>query len=997
MPGTQLYRKVLPKNDPKVTFSLIGPIRQSEDPSLGSLRLSDILKDLERLNKLQFADNWMVQQVLPLLAESLMVADIGLTLDDANVLLYKHFHNPQTCRDFIILSDALDKTSVKPRDLLENVFPEALRSRKPIAIHLQVRIYGPCRQALINLARPRSIPLSISTADSVVVSVASSSVNTTPYVKTVDIDDDTIAWSATQFLPSTVRPRPPALTIQKPLVSLSTLATDESLNVNHNALAASESSSYSVATTRTSSLKNPDPDSTLLPVPQLPPVSAHPAHSSSENLSELDPSVAHTATMPSPFDMTTPAPSAPVDAWWNSHEPTTVANKPTILRRPSQKLAPLPASSTTPPELKEEEVFPDTLPQAPKVNPHTGGFVTRHTDGTATMTSRATPRVSVSFDPYAGVYVPPPTSQAVWRSSDLSSKNDAFLTTGRTSVLVDTSRPSTTHPLGNIHEPARLSHPMSHSHLPRNVNDTEYVSRSTTRTQFPEDIRLQSPHEKLQSPQGSEPWWSQFRNRAQVPLHPSTDDILLARQRMTEQPSGNPEGRNDRDQQHESSTLTVPPRYEPDWTKIHLTLSDHHIVNPKTNSILPWLSHHPEYGLIKSHPTPMNIRTLDQELFLSLFQVPFNADKNQKNTFYQIPHLDSEDDIFSWYQEFATLLNGNRIYVPPLHTQNAVEAYGEWYHLLPEHTKYYITTHHSRFIKVVLQSSKAGLSKIPTLAPLVNQADKDGYQTLLDLLAHARHPLLTTNRQECVMPRQSNSMTLIRYIELWRRYLYALFLESTVLSDRHFLDQFINRLHSTLRHHFASFLEHMTNRIELNRALPMQYSCAGIYMTLMTRAMATRLPVELITKAPTESARPQQVRGLHTPPTAQYASHNEIVAAIERTGPPAGRPPMNCALCDKFGHMVTDCPQLAAILGNKHRTRLVSGHLRGPRSTEQRAQIRQVLANSGTEDPSDDLIDLLLASSDTMSDDPDQDRQVTFEDDPASAVPPTMSDSPDFH
>ena len=82
---------------------------------------------------------------------------------------------------------------------------------------------------------------------------------------------------------------------------------------------------------------------------------------------------------------------------------------------------------------------------------------------------------------------------------------------------------------------------------------------------------------------------------------------------------------------------------------IHLSLSEHHDVDPKMNSTFPWHTYHTKYGLLKYHPIPMNTCTIGQELFLLLFQVPFNADKNQKNTFYHMPNLENEDDIFFWY------------------------------------------------------------------------------------------------------------------------------------------------------------------------------------------------------------------------------------------------------------------------------------------------------------------------------------------------------------
>jgi len=972
MPGTQLLRKVT--QDPIVLFTLRGPIRtlsDDESPAPVSIRLSSLLTDLNSLNKLQYRENWLSESIVPLLIDSLAeIPSLGLHENAAKALLYKHFSHRNECRHNIKFYDVEHNFIMTTQFLLDNTFPEALRNQHE-HIQINVRIRGACRDELIAMARARDIPLSISTKG-----LESLEAFSPPEVTTVDPDDTTSVVSNTS-------------TLLPPTLASSDMKSDPTTSVN--------------------------PSTTTQPT------SVEPAQYTFVSLSP----VIEAARSLTPASLT----SSTVTARTKSSKLLSQSSNISILRRPV----------SAPPEYRATQ---DTNISTPTVNPHVGGIVTTLPNGRKIMTSQpADPPSSVSFDPVDEAA----KRNASWRSSDLT-------TSPTRSAMTAQRQPPV------LHSSVNGTHSSTADVLPSSVNFALTDAESQTVIS-----RWSNRARQVRAPTATSNLWQQYGNRDQLPRRSAPIDIIQQRHEETAafnaasmpnsfsdisqeplhslgDPGNSSLGSNDNRSNHRYEPTAVPPgritngfggqgpsdpppppggwdgpfaglRYEPDWTKIHLSANQPYHVNPTTDTVYPWYTFHPVYHFIVCHPVAMNIQALDQELFLSRFTIPFHAEKSVKNIYYNTTRLSLEEDIFPFYVKFAATLNFHGVYVPPIHTQTAHDTLGTWFPLLPAHTQHLAAVHHSEFIHKLLLYEKSGLSRFPHLKAIVSQTS-DGYQALQDLLAYGCHPLLTTNRQDHVMPRQVNTMSLHTYILHWQRHIFVLFLESTVLSDRYFLEQFVIHMHSSLRMHFQPFLERMSSEIRLSKRLPTAYGPYKLYMTLMTRARSVNLSTDTLTRPPNELSRPTSSSAIRQIAETSFSATDDadffcIVAAIQHEAGP------NCALCNKSGHLIFECPQLRDISSDPHRTRLVLGNLlpssrqnansnspsnrRSPRQQpqrptrpQQRTNVRQVLIDAGIETPDDALLDSLLNSAADLTNESDA-RHVNFED----ITSPTTNSAPD--
>ena len=964
MPGTHLLRKVTP--DPIVLFTLRGPIRtlsDDESPAPVAIRLSDLLTDLTSLNKLQYREHWLAEKIVPLLIDSLAeISSLGLNEDAAKALLYKHLSHRNECRHNIKFYDVERNFIMTTQFLLDSVFPEALRTQQT-HIGINIRIRGACRDELIALARARDIPLSIRTAGTESLKVCS-----LLEVTTVDPDDNTSAVTSMSTL------LPPTLTTD--------MKSDPTESVNPST---------------TTQLTSTEP--------------------TQHTFVSLSPVIEAARSLTPPASLT----SSTVTARPKSSKLFSQSSNISVLRRPPS-------------------AHPEYI--TPQVNPHVGGIVTTLPNGRKIMTSQpANPPSSVSFDPMDEAA----KRNSSWRSSDMTiSPTRSAMTAQRQTQVLQNSVSGTHQKNANV--------------LPSDAESQTVISRWSSRAR------------QAMAPPATSNLWQQYGNRDQVPRRSGPIDIIQQRHEETaafnaasmpnsftdisQEPlhslgdNGNLSSlgstgnsfrnlKTDGDRTRGPFDPTEPAlpgrtingfggqgpsdpppppggwdgpfaglRYEPDWTKMHLSTDQPYHVNPTTDTVYPWYTFHPVYHFIICHPVAMNIQALDQELFLSRFTIPFHAEKSVKNIYYNTTRLTLEEDIFPFYVKFAATLNFHGVYVPPIHTQTAHDTLGTWFPLLPAHTQHLAAVHHSEFIHKLLLYEKSGLTRFPHLKALVSQTS-DGYQALQDLLAYGCHPLLTTNRRDHVMPRQQNTMSLHTYILHWQRHIFVLFLESTVLSDRYFLEQFVIHMHSSLRVHFQSYLERMSSEILLSKRLPAAYGPYKLYMTLMTRARSVNLSTDTLTRPPNELSRLTSSSAIRQIAETSFSAADDsdffcIVAAIQHEAGP------NCALCNKSGHLIFECPQLRDISSDPHRTRLVLGNLlpssranansnsnsnrRGaprqpqrPTRPQQRTNVRQVLIAAGIETPDDALLDSLLNSAADLTNESDA-PQVHFDDVPSSGT-----------
>ena len=362
----------------------------------------------------------------------------------------------------------------------------------------------------------------------------------------------------------------------------------------------------------------------------------------------------------------------------------------------------------------------------------------------------------------------------------------------------------------------------------------------------------------------------------------------------------------------------------------------------------PWRYLRPETHSRINHPVRMKVFLCSRDRMMEALEEQRLGTEAfpMKNFLYNFPKLakaSTPPDILEFLGHVSRYCLGTAVYVPPLHTYNYNNHTGEWYDYLPDHCvhswDFYDEALHQALVKY------GNLSDSDTVSHLITETS--GYEILWQLAQNAGHPALALGVVSAPLPRQKGSQSLAEYLRAWRHFLLVSYLKGEFLSDRYFLETFIEHMHSSFDHGVKGHLISLLRDIPVDRRVQDQWripKLVGYICSVAKRfhgngnLSPTTAPRDLNSnrgsrnhstpgqaiRSITDTPAIEDVRAVDiptsstssTPPLMDirqtslvtdldiYAAICEISLANQRT----------CDLCGAQDHFIASCPRLVRLL-----------------------------------------------------------------------------------
>ena len=150
-----------------------------------------------------------------------------------------------------------------------------------------------------------------------------------------------------------------------------------------------------------------------------------------------------------------------------------------------------------------------------------------------------------------------------------------------------------------------------------------------------------------------------------------------------------------------------------------------------------------------------------------------------------------------------------------------------------------------------------------------------------------------------------------------------------IFSDRYFIQQFMDHMHSSLQQHFGLGIGFLAQTVPIHEPLPLSLSPDQILIKLAQLAQTLKRST-LLTLTPTALSSPDPVI-CQLLPAAPLVPQDILVAAMDLQH---GRGPLLCFWCDDSGHRVHKCPHLKDVASKPHALHLIVPLLHAATSSE---------------------------------------------------------------
>ena len=377
-----------------------------------------------------------------------------------------------------------------------------------------------------------------------------------------------------------------------------------------------------------------------------------------------------------------------------------------------------------------------------------------------------------------------------------------------------------------------------------------------------------------------------------------------------------------------------------DWREFRVdphALSRHVIVRTKT--VGPWIFPRPETGSRINYGVQFHCFLCDKASYLASISSPRlgSPTYSMKEFLYSFPRLPESAEpshIFDFLNNVVRYCVGASVYVPPLHTLTFSTHTGLWYSDLPAHCinswDYY-----DQALQQALQCKTTNLVGSDLTRHLCHAIG--GYYILRELAMIAGHPALATQSIDIAMPRQKSNMSLTSYQSQWNYYLHMLFLRGIFLSDRYFLESFVQHLHSVFNSNAKPLMLTFIRDLPRDTYVPLHFHPSHLVSYLCQAVQSIGM------------------RGL-TPTTTprDYANSRSRPSPSSRSLPPSSHPvrqvvdspdildlrqldtldddlylticslmqtSRSCDLCSSSDHLIARCPKALAIAQDPQKAR----------------------------------------------------------------------------
>jgi hypothetical protein len=328
---------------------------------------------------------------------------------------------------------------------------------------------------------------------------------------------------------------------------------------------------------------------------------------------------------------------------------------------------------------------------------------------------------------------------------------------------------------------------------------------------------------------------------------------------------------------------------------------------------------------------------------------------------------DDVENYLDWHDR--VVLHGLTfgVFVPPVHTLRDGQPLGTWFPLLPLHVQNDAINHFAFLLTGCIRSKlhSSLRQEYPDIYSTIQGHKADGYLLLYDLALHAgHHPHLRHHGSVSSEPSQHADMTLTSYINAWLQFAQHQLLDGTVYSDRFFHQQFLYRIHPTIRSRIGPYLHQTVLQIPHSSPLPPSLAPDRLRSHLIQHVQHLQIK-QLLSKTPRQLSSPSPpsttVRSLTN--TQEHDPYESLlIAAVRVPGP--------CILCRSSDHKLSQCPSLSNLQHEpffcqmllRQLQRIMRSHgsstssdptsrRNAPSSTTSRSQLRQITSSSPAETP----------------------------------------------
>ena len=376
-----------------------------------------------------------------------------------------------------------------------------------------------------------------------------------------------------------------------------------------------------------------------------------------------------------------------------------------------------------------------------------------------------------------------------------------------------------------------------------------------------------------------------------------------------------------------------------DWREFRVdpnALEHHVIVHTKT--VGPWRFPRPETGSRINYGVQFHCFICDKDSYLDSISTPRlgTPTYSMKEFLYGFPRLPDGAEashIFDFLNNVVRYCVGAGVYVPPLHTITFHTNRGLWYNDLPVHC----TTgwdYYDQALQQALLSKTTNLGGNDLTRHLSHALG--GYHILRELALVAGHPTLATHSIDIAMPRQKSDMSFTSYRSLWSYYLHMLFLRGIFLSDRYFVESFIQHLHSIYNSNVKPLMLAYIRDLPRDTYVPMHFQPTHL-VTYICQAVQT-IGIKSLTPATTPrdfslsrsrsssssrtpSATTPVRQLLDTPHVLDLRQLTEIDDDLYLTVCSLMQNSRTCDLCASSDHLIATCPKAMQLAKDPHKAR----------------------------------------------------------------------------